>query len=107
MTAYAGNKPGDKKRKPVGGKPRPAELKYLLDLGESIEDARSKRSESTVSAPLRLGNDLKTEVGRECERDRKYFMDWLRSQTGRADAVGRLARELEAHERNLADGEAP
>ena len=35
----------------------------------------------------------------------RYFMAWLRSQTGRADSIGRLARELEAHERNL-NGEA-
>ena len=32
-------------------------------------------------------------------------MGWLRSQTGRVDSIGRLARELEAHERNL-NGEA-
>jgi hypothetical protein len=107
MTTQNGDKPGNGggKKKLVGGKPRDSELKFLLDMGESIEDARSRRRESTFSVPLRLGNDLKTEVGRECERDRRYFMTWLRSQTGRADAVGRLARELEAHERNL-NGEA-
>ena len=52
MTTHDGDKPGngDKKKKPVGGKPRDSELKYLLDLGESIEDARSKRRESTLSS---------------------------------------------------------
>jgi hypothetical protein len=105
MTTHDSNKSGDKKKKVAGGKPRDSELKYLMDLGESIEGVGSKRRESSLSVSLRFGNDLKTKVGRECERDRKYFMGWLRSQTGRADSIGRLARELEAHERNL-NGEA-
>ena len=103
MTTQKDDKPSNGgKRK---GKPRDSELKYLMDLGESVEGVGSKRRETTLSTPLKLSNDLKTPIGRECERDRRYFMGWLRSQTGRVDSIGRLARELEAHERDL-NGEA-
>ena len=46
MTTHDSNKSGDKKKKVAGGKPRDSELKYLMDLGESIEGVGSKRRES-------------------------------------------------------------
>ena len=107
MTTYDGDKPDKpkKKRKSNAAKPRLSELVYLREQGESVDDAESKRRDSTLVNVLRLGNDLETPIGRECERDRKYFMDWLTAQAQRADSVGRLARELEAHESSLGVGE--
>src|SRR4051794_25867761 len=117
MTTHVGGKPGkpkkkrensaakpQKKRKGRAAKPRLAELAYLRQRGQSVDDAESRRRESTLKVPFRLGPNLATELGRECARERAGFLPWLRQQT-RDDAVGALAAALRAHESSLLDGE--
>jgi len=103
------SRPKDTKKKRTGGKaakPRTSELVYLREQGQSVDDAESRRRQSTLNVPLRIGPNLATEYGRECARERAGFLPWLRQQA-RDDAVGGLAAALRAHESSLEDGEAP
>lgn len=108
MTTSDGAKPvnGDKRKKKPA-EPRLSERVYLLDLGTSLDDAETTRAKKGFSIPLKLGNDLDTPVGRECERTRKHFMPWLRQQQARGDEVGMLAEALCTHDASLEDGEEP
>jgi hypothetical protein len=72
-----------------------------------VIDAETKRAPKGFNIQLRLGNDLSTPIGRECERTRKYFMGWLRQQAVRGDHIGALAAALLEHEAALTDGQEP
>jgi len=99
---------GPKKKKKSSVPPRRSELAYLLELGRSLDDAESRRSPSTLNVVSTWsGPNLLSEHGRQCAHEKKHFLPWLRGQGARADNVGALARALERHEANLAEGEAP
>jgi hypothetical protein len=95
------------KRKKNSAKPREAERVYARELlGEIPDDLESRRSPSTLNLPRWRGPNLETEYGRQCDQERRHFVDWLREQGARTDNVGALARALERHEASLAEGQA-
>ena len=107
MTTSDGAKPtGKKKKKPA--EPRASERAYLLiELGQSLDGAETKRAPKGFNVPFRTGPNLQTEYGRECARERAGLLPWLRRQHARCDEVGILGEALRTHEASLEDGEAP
>lgn len=110
MTTHDGDKP-DKpknKKKSKAAKPRLTELVYLREQGQSVDDAESRRSQSTLNVPtMWTGPNLGTEYGRECTRERKYFVWWLREEIAKIGDVADLAGALVRHERDLDDEDPP